>query len=173
MRSKTSMWTIGTDLLASDRGGLVRVDNAGAERPTFVSYTTAQGLSSNNTEVITEDLHGRLYVGGGHGLDRLDPMTGRVKHFTTADGLAPGVFKAAFRDRNGVLWFGVSSGLARLAPIAERPPAAPPVLITGLRVTGVPQRVSALGDRDTSLPDFAPQQNQLQIDFVGLGLRAR
>lgn len=154
--------------LASDRGGLVRVDHAGAERPTFVSYTTTQGLSSNNTDVITEDLHGRLYVGGGHGLDRLDPVTGRVKHFTTADGLAPGVFKAAFRDRNGVLWFGMSSGLARLAPIAERPPASPPVLITGLRVTGVPQRVSALGDRNTSLPDFAPQQNQLQIDFVGL-----
>jgi signal transduction histidine kinase len=95
-------------------------------------------------------------------------VTGRVKHFTTADGLAPGVFQAAFRDRNGVLWFGMSSGLARLAPIAERPPASPPVLITGLRVTGVPQRVSALGDRDTSLPDFAPHQNQLQIDFVGL-----
>ena len=41
--------------LASDGIGLVRVDDAGAERPAFVSYTTSQGLSSNNTEVITED----------------------------------------------------------------------------------------------------------------------
>ena len=155
--------------LASDRGGLVRVDNAGAERPTFVSYTTAQGLSSNNTEVITEDLNGRLYVGGGHGLDQLDPVTGRVKHFTTADGLAPGIFKAAFRDRHGVLWFGMSSGLARLTPVPEKPLAAPPVLITGFRVRGVPQLVSALGESEASLPDFAPRQNQLQIDFVGLG----
>ena len=154
--------------LASARGGLVRVDNAGAGRPTFVSYTTAQGLSSNSTDVITEDLTGRLYVGGGHGLDQLDPATGRVKHFTAADGLAPGIFKAAFRDRHGVLWFGMSGGLARLAPIPERPSAAPPVLITGLRVTGVPHGVSALGERETSLPDLASSQNQLQIDFVGL-----
>ena len=92
--------------LASAQRGLVRVDNAGAERPAFVRYTTAQGLSSNNTEVITEDRSGHIYVGGGHGLDRLDPATGRVKHFTTADGLPPGLFRAAFRDRNGVLWFG-------------------------------------------------------------------
>jgi ligand-binding sensor domain-containing protein/signal transduction histidine kinase len=154
--------------LASARGGLVRVDHLGAERPAFVGYTTTQGLSSNNTEVITEDINGHLYVGGGHGLDRLDPATGRVKHFTIADGLPPGIFKAAFRDRNGVLWFGMSRGLARLAPIPEKPPVAPPVLITGLRVTGVPQLVSALGEQDTSLPDLAPHQNHLQIDFVGL-----
>jgi ligand-binding sensor domain-containing protein/signal transduction histidine kinase len=154
--------------LASARGGLVRVDDAGAERPTFVSYTTARGLSSNNTEVIAEDLHGRLYVGGGHGLDRLDPATGRVKHFTTADGLAPGLFRAAFRDRAGVLWFGMTSGLARLAPVLDTPPAPPPVLISAVRVGGVAQLVSSLGDRDMSLPDLRPDQNQLQIDYVGL-----
>ncbi|MEO7367407.1 MAG: two-component regulator propeller domain-containing protein, partial [Gemmatimonadaceae bacterium] len=89
--------------LASDGGGLVRVDNPGGERPTFVSYTTARGLSSNNPRVVVEDFSGRLYVGGGHGLDRFDPATGRVKHFTTADGLAPGIIVAAFRDRSGVL----------------------------------------------------------------------
>ena len=118
--------------LASSRGGLVRVDGLGAERPTFVAYTTAQGLSSNNTEVITEDADGHIYVGGGHGLDRLDPRTGRVKHFTTADGLAPGLFRAAFRDRSGVLWFGMTSGLSRLAPVREKPPAPPPVWISGV-----------------------------------------
>jgi signal transduction histidine kinase/ligand-binding sensor domain-containing protein len=155
--------------LASDGGGLVRVDDTGATRPAFASYTTAQGLSSNNTEVIVEDLNGRLYVGGGRGLDRLDPATGRVKHFTTAEGLAPGLFRAAFRDRDGVLWFGMTSGLSRLESSTEKPPAPPPVLITALRVSGVPQRVSAIGERDLSLPDLNPDQNQLQIDFVGVG----
>jgi len=158
--------------LASDGGGLIRVDNTSAERPTFVSYTTAHGLSSNNTEVITEDVHGRLYVGGGHGLDRFDPATGRVRHFTTADGLSRGIFRAAFRDREGVLWFGMTSGLSRLAPVIEKPPAPPPVLITGLRVSGVTRPVSAIGERALSLSDFAPRQNQLQIDFVGLGFGA-
>ncbi|MGE5834777.1 MAG: two-component regulator propeller domain-containing protein, partial [Acidobacteriota bacterium] len=155
--------------LASDESGLVRVDHPGAERPVFVSYTTSQGLSSNNTEVITEDDLGHIYVGGGRGLDRLDPSTGRVKHFTVADGLAPGLFLAALRDRHGVLWFGMSSGLARLAPVAETPPAPPPVLISGVRVSGVPQSVSALGEQETALPDLAPVRNQLQIDFLALG----
>jgi signal transduction histidine kinase len=154
--------------LASARGGLVRVDDAGGTRPTFVAYTTTQGLSSNSTEVLTEDVYGHIYVGGGHGLDRLDPVTGHVKHFTTADGLASGLFLTAFRDHNGVLWFGMSSGLARLAPAPGKPPGPPPVLITGLRVAGVRRAVSALGERDMSLPDLAPDQNQLQIDFVGL-----
>ena len=122
--------------LASAQGGLVRVDDAGRERPTFVSYTTAQGLSSNNIEVITEDRYGHIYVGGGHGLDRLDPATGRVKHFTTADGLAPGLFRAAFRDRNGVLWFGMTSGLARLDAMPEKTAGA---------AAGVDQRVARQG----------------------------
>ena len=155
--------------LASAGAGLVRVDDTSAERPAFVGYTTAQGLSSNISEVITEDLNGRLYVGGGRGLDQFDPATGRVKHFTTADGLAPGLFRAAFRDRDGVLWFGMTSGLSRLVPVPEKPAAPPPVLITGLRVSGIPQPVSAVGEQDMSLPDFASGQNQLQIDFVGLG----
>ncbi|MEO7367406.1 MAG: triple tyrosine motif-containing protein [Gemmatimonadaceae bacterium] len=59
--------------------------------------------------------------------------------------------------------------MARLAPAIEKPPAAPPVFVTGLRVSGVPQAVSAVGERKMSLPDLAPDQNQLQIDFVGLG----
>jgi len=58
------------------QGGLVRVEDDG-QRVTFVSYTTAEGLSSNNTEVIAEDGEGRIFVGGGRGLDRLDPATGR------------------------------------------------------------------------------------------------
>jgi ligand-binding sensor domain-containing protein/two-component sensor histidine kinase len=155
--------------LASDESGLVRVDHAGAERPAFVSYTTIQGLSSNNTEVITGDALGHIYVGGARGLDRLDPSTGRVKHFTVADGLAPGLFRAALLDRHGVLWFGMTSGLARLAPVAETPPAPPPVLISGVRVSGVPQFVSALGEQETALTDLAPGRNQLQIDFLALG----
>jgi signal transduction histidine kinase/ligand-binding sensor domain-containing protein len=159
----------GRPWLASARGGLVRIDDPGAERPSFISYTTAQGLSSNDAEVIAEDIYGHLYVGGGNGLDRLDPATGRVKHFTTADGLAPGSFRAAFRDRKGVLWFGMTRGLSRFAPAPDDPAAPPPVLISGLRVAGSPRLVSALGEKEMALPDLAANDNQLQIDFVALG----
>jgi ligand-binding sensor domain-containing protein/two-component sensor histidine kinase len=154
--------------LASAQCGLIRVDNTGANRPVFVPYSTADGLSSNNLEVIADDTSGHIYVGGGHGVDRLDPSTGHVKHFTTADGLPRGLFRAAYRDTDGVLWFGMLGGLARLdPPLSSRAPA-PPVLINGLRIRGEPQPISALGERQLSLADFAPDQNQLQIDFTGL-----
>ena len=157
--------------LASARSGLVRVDASGAGQPGFASYAIGQGLSSNNTAVITEDLRGYIYVGGGNGLDRLDPATGRVKHFSTADGLPTGVFLDAFRDRHGVLWFGMSSGLARLEPAVDMPSAPPTVLVTAMRVSGTPQPISALGERDLSLPDLPPDHNQVEIDFVGLSFR--
>lgn len=155
--------------LTSARSGLVRVDDPAAERPVFINYTTAEGLSSNNADAITEDLRGRIYVSTGRGLDQLDPETGRVKHFTTADGLAPGHMIAAFRDSQGVLWFGTHDGLSRFAPGTDDEPAQPPpILMTGLRIEGVPRLVSALGESDIRLPDLAADESQLQIDFTGL-----
>ena len=155
--------------LASGQAGLVRVDGEHPEHPRFVSYGTAQGLSSNRADVITEDAQGYLYVGGGSGLDRFDPATGDVRHFTSADGLPTGAFIAAFRDRTGALWFGMTSGLARLVPASNTPSGPPPILISSLRVAGALWPISATGESIVTLPDLAPTQNALQIDFVGLG----
>ena len=155
--------------LASEQAGLVRVDREQAEHPAFVSYGTAQGLSSNRADVIAEDAQGYLYVGGGRGLDRFDPATGAVRHFTSADGLPTDAFLAAFRDRTGGLWFGMTSGLARLLPASNTPSGPPPILISSLRVAGALWPISATGERSVTLPDLAPTQNALQIDFVGLG----
>jgi ligand-binding sensor domain-containing protein/signal transduction histidine kinase len=140
--------------LASSRSGLIRIDKPSAEQPSFVTYTTAQGLSSNLTEVITEDLYGRIYVGTGRGLDRLNPATGGVRHFTTADGLVPGAMQAAFRDR--------------LVPASDPRPAPTLAVITGLRVAGEQQLISALGETAVRWRDLTASQNHLQIDFVGL-----
>ena len=155
--------------IASERNGLIRVDNPDATRPTFVSYTTERGLSSNNIRVITEDAEGFLYVGGGQGLDRLDPATGRVKHFAAAEGLPPGVLISAYRAHDGVLWFGTSNGLARLTPVPGPSTSPPMVLISALKVGGVSRPVSALGEQGLALADLAPDRNQLQIDFLALG----
>ena len=43
------------------------------------------------------------------------------------------------------------------------------MLISGVSISGVPQLVSALGEREMALSDLAHGQNQLQIDFIGLG----
>lgn len=160
--------------LSSSRGGLLRVDNPEAERPAFVSYTIAQGLSSNSTEVpsyrlIVEDLQGRIYIPTGRGLDRLDPATGNFLHFTTADGLASGSFRSSFRDRRGGLWFGTSGGLSHFVPPSEdHPLPPPPILISDLIVAGSRRFISALGETDITLPELTADQNQLRIDFIGL-----
>ena len=154
--------------LASSRSGLIPVDNYASDRPAFVSYTTAQGLSSDITSVITEDHQGHLYVGTGRGLDQLDPVSGRIKHFTTADGLISGLMLSAFCDSSGRLWFGTQKGLSRFDPAAEETTAPPAVLIAKLSVSGAEQRVSALGETEMMLHDFPADQNQFQIDFVGL-----
>ena len=118
---------------------------------------------------VTEDNYGRIYVGTGQGLDRLDPVTGRIKHYTTADGLIAGEIKAAFCARDGWLWIGTTEGLSRFMPEPEKESPPPPVLLTALRVAGAPQQVSALGESEVHLPDLAASASQLQIDFVGLG----
>jgi ligand-binding sensor domain-containing protein/signal transduction histidine kinase len=154
--------------IASGRGGLGRVDDSGAEHPHFVNLTTADGLSSNDIWCVTSDRFGRIYAGTGRGLDQLDPATGHIKHFTSADGLARGKVEEAFRDREGALWFGTAEGLSRFVPQAERPHAPPPVLISGLRVAGVARRVSELGEAEVSKLVLKANENQVQVDFVGL-----
>jgi len=160
--------------LASARSGLIRIDHPEAERPEFACYTSAQGLSSNSTEIsseqlIVEDLQGHIYICTERGLDRLDPITGHFKHFTTADGLASGSFRTCFRDKDGGLWFGLTSGLSHLMPAPDdRTEPPPPVLISGVQVGGSRRFISALGETEIVLTDLAADQNDMQIDFIGL-----
>jgi signal transduction histidine kinase len=155
--------------IASAAGGLGRLDEPGAEQPQFVTYTTAEGLNSNSINCIIEDRYGRIYVGTARGLDRLDPATGRVKPFTSADGLISGDVLVSFRDHNDDLWFGGKGGLSRLSPQPDPPQLPPPVLITGLRIAGETQQISALGETAIAAQELGPNKNQIQIDFVALG----
>jgi signal transduction histidine kinase len=155
--------------IASNRGGLGRIDNPGEAKPHFRVYTTAQGLSNNSVLCLTEDQWGRIYACTGQGVDRVDLTTARIKHYTTADGLARGELNTATRDRQGALWFGTLRGLSRLAPEREDSVSAPPILITGLEVRGVARPFAELGESTVSGVVLASNQNQLRIDFVGLG----
>jgi ligand-binding sensor domain-containing protein len=155
--------------LASYRGGLSRIDDPAADRPKLITYTTADGLSSNEISGVSEDEWGRIYVGTGRGIDRLDMPTGRIKHYTTADGLPLGAMHGTLRDQKGALWFSFQMGIARLVPEPDPAPVPPPVLITGLRIAGEAQTVSALGETGIAPIELRPDANQLQIDFVALG----
>jgi signal transduction histidine kinase/streptogramin lyase len=154
--------------LASVGGGLIRVEDPTAERPTFVRYTTGEGLSSNNVRALTEDFEGRIYAGTVRGVDRLSPGTGRIRHYTTADGLADEFITVAFRARDGALWFGTQNGLSRLAPAPDPFEHAPPILIGDLRVAGVKQPVSELGQASVAGLELDYTQANLQIEFFSL-----
>jgi ligand-binding sensor domain-containing protein/two-component sensor histidine kinase len=155
--------------IGTNQGGVLRVEQPQAEQPVFRRYTTAQGLSSDLILSLTEDSEGRIYAGHGSGVDRLDIATGQVKKYSSADGLAPGEVHASFRDRHGALWFGTSAGLSRLQPAPLLPSAPPPVVITSLRVGGVEQPSSELGETELSGLEYQPNQNDIEVRFVGLG----
>jgi ligand-binding sensor domain-containing protein/signal transduction histidine kinase len=165
--------------VASNQSGLSRIDDPTIDHPKPINYTTAEGLSSNDTRCFTEDQWGRIYVGTVSGVDRLDPSTGRIKHYTLADGLSTDFVICALRDHRGWLWFGTMKGLSRLIPEPDRPATPPSVLITGLRVAGVAYSVSELGQTEVTGLKLEAHQSQVQLDFTALafalgeGLRFR
>jgi PAS domain S-box-containing protein len=158
--------------VATTQGGLGRIDDPTIEQPHFATLTTADGLSSNQITSLTEDRQGRLYVGTGRGVDQLDPATGHVRHFTIADGLPNDYINAAFTDHLGVLWFGTLRGLARFAPRSSQAPVAPSIMLSALRIAGLPYRLSELGETTVPQLELSPTQNQLQVDFFSIGFGA-
>ncbi|HVQ38581.1 MAG TPA: two-component regulator propeller domain-containing protein, partial [Pyrinomonadaceae bacterium] len=156
--------------IAYYHGGVTRIDSPETDEPRFTRYTTAEGLASNQAGDIVEDQWGSIYIGTGRGVDRLDVPTGRIKHYTMADGLIGPAVHAAHRDRAGALWFATLRGLSRLAPQPERaglPP--PPIRIMAVAVNSLPQPISDLGETELTKLELTANQNQIRIDFLGLG----
>ena len=154
--------------IASDTGGLSRLDNPQVKQPTFVPFTTAQGLSSNQILDVTSDQAGLIYCFSGRGVDRVDPSTGQVEHYSTGDGLVGGAPKATFRDRQGSLWFASDLGISRLSPESNSRRTPLPILISEVRIGGERYPLSELGESEVPEIRLGPDQNQIQIDFVGL-----
>ena len=158
--------------IGSAEGGLARIDDPSQTRPMVVHYTMKEGLSTDQITCITEDQWGRIYVGTGIGIDRLDPETGRVKRYTMADGLPNGFVNVAYRDRNNALWFGTLQGLSKLVSALEERSEAPPILIQHVRVAGNDFPISELGVTQLGDLRFEAGKNQLEIKFISLGFRS-
>jgi signal transduction histidine kinase len=156
--------------IGSSQSGLTRVDDPTVPRPSFTTATVNSSLASPNVRCLIEDADGRIYAGTSRGIDRIDPESGRVKHFSTGEGLSSEFVTAAFRDAQGRLWFGTISGLSRLDPAAEPSPSIaepPPALISAIRVRGVAQHISELGESEVTPLTLRADQNQLEIEFFG------
>jgi two-component sensor histidine kinase len=154
---------------ASYRGGLIRIDRPADERPVFVRYTTAQGLSSNEVTAVVDDTAGRIYAATGRGLDRLDPATGRIRTYRKGESLPIGEIGAAIRDRTGVLWFSYGAGVIRIVPADDPPSDSPAVFISSVRVAGQPQHISALGQAELQYFELPWNRNSLEVDFGAPG----
>jgi signal transduction histidine kinase/ligand-binding sensor domain-containing protein len=158
--------------LASSGGGIGRIDDPGAEKLNVASLTVDDGLSSNNIRTITEDNFGNIYAGTARGVDRISPETNNIKHYSVNDGLAGDFVVDSRCDKNGMLWFATTNGLSKLAPTADENHLSPPVWLGGLRIAGVPQPLSELGEREIGTIELSHAQNNLQLDFFGLDFHA-
>lgn len=155
--------------IATRSRGLFRVENPNADTPIFTNFSMTQGLLSNETNCLTKDKFGRIYVGTGRGLNRLEPETFNIKTYTQADGLAGNYVTQCRSDKNGVLWLATTNALTRFVPTLEKSSLPPPVFISGISVNGNPQKISELGETEVKNLDLASDQRQIQIDFFALG----
>ena len=148
-------------------GGLVRIDDTRSEHPRIAPGPVA-GLASQAIRCLTEDDWGRIYVGTARGIDRLEPETGRIKHYTTADGLATNETTVALRDGAGGLWFATMDGLSRMKPRLEASRPQPVVRIAAVRAGGSLWPVADLGQPEIGPLRLAAGESQLQVDFFAL-----
>lgn len=158
--------------IASSQAGLKIINDPSAAEPTFVDYSISNGLASNNVRSLSEDSFGNIYAGTARGVDRLSPDLSNVVHYSIANGLAGDFIIAAFCDSRGTLWFGTPSGLSRLSPETRSTEAAPPILLSGLRIAGERWPVAEIGGTTISDLELTHSQNNLQIDFFAIDFTA-
>jgi signal transduction histidine kinase/streptogramin lyase len=157
--------------LAMGSRGLFRIDNPYDDAPKFVNFSTAEGLSSNRTLCLTEDDFGRIYVGTGRGINRLEPEGQRVKIFTQADGLPGNIVSGCGKSSDGKLWFTSNNSLIQFAAQADAPAKPPPIFIDSLSINGVNARnISEFGETEIKDLEFSSDEKQIQIGFFAISL---
>jgi ligand-binding sensor domain-containing protein/two-component sensor histidine kinase len=149
--------------------GLSVCKDPSADVPHFANYTTADGLVSNNVWSITEDDFGRIYLGTGKGLDRLDPGSGRIQHITAGQKLVGDVLVYCMKDNQGNIWAATTTGLLKLDPrIDPDQGRTPPIYLTKLQVAGAQLPMPEAGAIVGAPLTLGPSGNNLLIEYVGL-----
>src|SRR5262249_29105505 len=74
----------------------------------ITSFTTKDGLASDDVKTIIEEPDGRIWVGSFGGITLVHDDV--LKSWTERDGLPGGVVRALYRDSDGVLWIGTYDG---------------------------------------------------------------
>ncbi|GAC19350.1 hpt sensor hybrid histidine kinase [Paraglaciecola arctica BSs20135] len=102
----------------------------------FTHYDSFSGLPSSHIYAILDDDNGNLWLSSTAGLTRLDPDTGKVRHFDTSQGLKNSEFNfgAGFKDSKGFMYFGGNTGVVRFHPDDIKDSAViPPVVLVRVK----------------------------------------
>jgi len=155
--------------VASDQNGIARLDDLQAEHPSFVKYTTATDWPATASRASPRTNWGECISEqpGALTVSIWRPIASGTTPRPT--GLRAMRFVSLFAT-GGCAVVRHRPGISRLIPGPDSPPSPPPILISGLRIAGDVQPISALAKlkcRDSSQPD----QNQLSIDFVAWASR--
>lgn len=146
--------------------GVGRIDDPKSEPLKVIWHNRSNGLSTNRAESLVEDRYGRIYIGTMRGVDCLTPESGQVRSFTTADGLPKEHIYVSARDAQGALWFGSPLGVARYVPEPPKPNQPPTIFLTKLRVAGVAQQVSEIGDLNLPELKLSSSQTNVTLEFL-------
>lgn len=158
--------------LATSSRGLFYLDDPNSETPVFNNFSTANGLSSNQTNCLIKDNFGSIYAGTGRGINRIAPDLQRIKIFTQNDGLPGNVISKCYADVNGNLWFSWVNSLIKFTPEAEKLPSPPPIFIGRVIVNGKPLPISELGEKEVKNLEFSSDERQIQISFFAISFDA-
>lgn len=155
-------------------GGLCKLN---ADRKTFKTYTTKNGLPSDLILGMLEDGHKNLWVTTSRGLACFSLLTEKIKVYTKANGLLSDQFNynSAYKDKDGRMYFGSVKGLISFIPSDFiKSQFTPPVYITGFQVynkeldinKGQPALKKSVTFTDTIT--LAHDQSSFSIDFAAL-----
>lgn len=149
--------------------GLAVADDTAASPVRFRTVVQGNRLVSGSVWCITDDARGRLYVGTGRGLDRVDPATGAVQHLTTVEGLSASIVNACATDQRGHVWVATSAGVSRFDPDREPGEPAPPrVYLTGLTVAGEERLIAERGLDALPPLTLAASMDNLRVEYAGV-----
>lgn len=140
-------------------GGLNKVTLLGNGHYEAESFTTENGLPSNDVEGLLLDNQGNLWL-GGKGLSMFNPQTHEFINFDQNDGLQGNVFKigAATKGRDGKLYFGGVNGLNFFYPNQiKRSQYVPNVVVSDVLVNNKPFK---------ELPAAIPNLNELTFNYL-------
>jgi signal transduction histidine kinase/ligand-binding sensor domain-containing protein len=150
--------------IASSRDGLGRIDHPEAPMIEVHRYGLREGLSSAELFAVGEDLSGRIYIAGGHGIDRLEVATGRIEPLPGEAGTS-GQLQYIFRDRMGAMWFAGSNVITRYEPRPDAPLRLPRPVFHSIRVAGERRFVSDLGDPEVSSLRLKPGETGMDVEM--------